>query len=169
MTRRQLIIGMYFLALGTLWAQKDSKGDKFYFQYAYGQAVEAYQQEMRKNGLTQQQQLNLADAYFRTGQYNQSADTFVEIYKRDSLMTNAQFNTMLQALTKTSGKERAMAVLSTRSGQLSGTLMENAEFNLQTLEDAKGSNGTYELFSPNINSVQSDFAPSFYGPDRLLF
>ena len=169
MTMRHLIITACFLTLGSLWAQKDSKGDKYYFQYAYGEAVEAYQQEMRKKVLSQEQQLNLADAYFRTGQYTQAADTFMEVYKKDSLMTNTQFNTMLQALSRTSGKERAMAFLSTRSGQLSGTLLENAEFNLETLEDAENSLGTYEIFAPYINSAQADFAPSFYGEDRLLF
>lgn len=157
------------MTMGWLSGQKVSRGDKYYFQYAFDQAVEAYQEEMRKEPLSLEQQLNLADAYFRTGQYNQASDAFMEVYKKDSLMTNAQFNTMLQALSKTSGPERARAFLRTRSDQLSESLLENAAFNYETLEDIGTGEGTFRIFTLNINSPESDFAPSFYGPDRLLF
>ena len=169
MTTRQFILCACFLTGGFLWAQKDSDGDRLYFQYAYREAVEAYRDEMRKHPLNLQQQLNLADSYFRTGQYEQATETFMEVYKKDSLMTNAQFNTMLQAMSRTSGPERSRAFLRTRSAQLTESLMENTAFNYQTLEEANGLQGSFEVFKPNINSPQSDFGPAFYGEDRLLF
>jgi outer membrane protein OmpA-like peptidoglycan-associated protein len=157
------------LAFSTLAGQKTSKADQLYFEYSYRQAIEAYKNEMRKSRLSVVQELNLADAYFRTGQYSEAADTFMQVYKKDSVMTNTQFNTMLQALSRTSGQERARAFLSTRSDQVSDALLQNAEFNYQTLEDPAADNTSYTVYSSNFNSAQTDFSPGFYGPDRLLF
>ena len=88
-----------------------------------GKPVKAYEKEHAKyRWVTLEQELNLADAYFRTGQYDKSSAVFMEVYKKDSLMTNAQFNTMLQSLSKTSGPERARAYLNTRTDLVSEAL-----------------------------------------------
>jgi len=157
------------LAIGSVSAQEDSRADRLYFEYSYQAAVKAYEEERKESLLSSRQQLNLADAYFRTGQYDKATDTFMEVYKKDSLMTNAQFNTMLQALSKTSGPDRAKAFLSTRSDQLSPALMENTTFNYEILEDVAASELDYGVYDPGFNSSQADFAPAFFGPDQLLF
>lgn len=166
---RVFIVAFCFLVVTGLWGQKASKADQLYFEYSYQEAISAYKDEMRKYNLSSQQELNLADAYFRTGQYDQAAEAFMEVYKKDSVMTNSQFNTMLQALSRTSGPERAKAYLNTRTNLVSQALLENATFNYETLEDAAASSSGYTIIETNLNSSQSDFAPAFYGPDRLLF
>ncbi len=167
--QRFFIIAFSFLAVTALRAQEASKADQLYFEYSYREAINAYKEEMRKSQLSAQQELNLADAYFRTGQYDQAAEAYMEVYKKDSLMTNTQFNTMLQALSRTSGPERARAYLNTRTNMVSPELLENATFNYETLEDAAAASSGYTIIETNLNSPQSDFAPAFYGPDRLLF
>jgi outer membrane protein OmpA-like peptidoglycan-associated protein/tetratricopeptide (TPR) repeat protein len=169
MKKRPFITALFFIAFGVLSAQKGSKADQYYFEYAYKEAVRAYQEEMKQYSLSPAQELNLADSYFRIGQFDQAAETFLQVYKKDSLMTNAQFNTMLQALSRTSGPDRAKAFLSTRSDQLSEALMENTAFNYEVLEDAPDSGSNYRIFPLGINSKQSDFAPAFFGANQLLF
>lgn len=169
MNRRNIIISIFLLAFGFLFAQKESKADLLYYEYAYSEAVEAYEKEKAKKGLTAEQELYLADSYFRTGRYDKASAVFMEVYKKDSVMTNAQFNTMLQSLSKTSGPERVKAFMKTRTDQVSPVLLVNADFNYETLEDTDLSIGQYSIYEPNINSPQSDFAPSFYGADRILF
>lgn len=169
MISRYIITGFCVLTIGWLQAQENSRADRLYFEYAYGAAVKAYEEEMKEYLLSSGQQLNLADAYFRTREYEKAADTFMEVYKKDSLMTNAQFNTMLQALSKTSGPQRAKAFLATRSDQLSPSLMENTSFNYEILEDAAASELDYDIYDPGFNSPQTDFAPAFFGTDQLLF
>jgi outer membrane protein OmpA-like peptidoglycan-associated protein/tetratricopeptide (TPR) repeat protein len=169
MMLRFFTITFCFLTVSGLWGQKASKADQLYFEYSYQEAISAYRDEMRKSQLSAQQELNLADAYFRTGQYDQAAEAYMEVYKKDSLMTNTQFNTMLQALSRTSGPERARAYLNTRTNLVSPALLENATFNYETLEDAAAARSGYTIIKANLNSPQSDFAPAFYGPDRLLF
>lgn len=157
------------MGFASLWAQKDSKADQYYYEYAYRQAVQAYEEQMQEYRLSTEQRLNLADAYFRTGAFEKATDTFMEVYRTDSLMTNAQFNTMLQALSRTSGPERAKAFLATRSDQLSPALMENTTFNYEILQEAAASQPAYEILNAPFNSGQADFGPSFYGSDQLLF
>ncbi|MGB5191208.1 OmpA family protein [Robiginitalea sp.] len=169
MMQRFFILAFCFLAVSGLWGQKTSKADQLYFEYSYQEAITAYKDEMRKYKLSSQQELNLAEAYFKTGQYDQAAEAYMEVYKKDSLMTNTQFNTMLQALSRTSGPERAKAYLNTRTNLVSQALLQNATFNYETLEDASAANTGYTIIETNLNSPQSDFAPAFYGPDRLLF
>ncbi|SFR32987.1 Outer membrane protein OmpA [Robiginitalea myxolifaciens] len=149
-------------------AQKSSTGDRLYFEYNYAEAVEAYEQEARKAPLTPQQRLKLAESYFKLRQYGQSSEIYLELFKQDSVLGTADFNRMLQALSKTSNPERVKAY--TRAGQsmLTGELMENATFNEAVLEQDLGS-AEYEIFTLNINSTGGDFAPAFYGDDRLLF
>lgn len=164
----------YIAIFMTLWAtcgmsQKSSRGDQAFFEYDYKTAIAEYLEEKRKSHLSPQQALNLAEAYFRERQYKQAADQYVQIYREDSVMTNHHFNKMLQALSKTSEKERVQAFLSTRSSQLSDELLENASFNDELLEDSASGETAYTIFPANGNSPQADFSPAFYGKDRLLF
>ena len=168
---RVVLVAFCFLTVTGLWGQKASKADQLYFEYSYQEAISAYKDEMRKYQLSSQQELNLADAYFRTGQYDQAAEAFMEVYKKDSVMTNSQFNTMLQALSRTSGPERAKAYLNTRTNLVSQALLENATFNYETLEDAAAPSSGYTIIETNLNSSQSDFAPAFLrsGPAAFFF
>ena len=114
-------------------------------------------------------QLNFAESYFKVGQYTKSMDEFLEVFKKDSTMSNYHFNTMLQAMSKSSGLERVKAFLSTRTDQLSGELLENATFNFELLENQLAPTLNYKVFQLYCNSGQSDFSASFYTEDQLLF
>jgi outer membrane protein OmpA-like peptidoglycan-associated protein len=157
------------LNIGLVMAQeKKSKGDIYFYQYAYADAIREYQNEMQKSKLSNDQLLNLADAYFHLGNYNNASKIYLDVNKRDSLMTNFQFNKMLQSLSKTSEKERVMAFLNARKLDLSKELLENTDFNEELLTNTSDDGLTYEIFNINGNSQQSDFSPAFF-KDKLLF
>ena len=148
--------------------QKASEADRLYYEYNYSEAIEAYKLEAQKTPLRPEQRLNLAQAYFKTRQFSRASELYLELYKVDSLMSNHHFNAMLQALSKSSGRQRVNAFLSTRKNALSDELIENAEFNQAVMEGPTPAT-SYKIFSLNSNSAQADFSPSFYGEDRLLF
>ncbi|MBC2838815.1 OmpA family protein [Robiginitalea sp. SC105] len=150
-------------------AQKSSRADQAFFEYDFKTAIAEYVKEGRKQPLSPGQQLNLAEAYFRQRQYQEAADQYVELYRKDSILDNHHFNIMLQALSKTSGKERVQAFLNTRSSQLSNELLENASFNYELLDNPASDQMDFRIFALKGNSPQSDFSPAFYGDDRLLF
>lgn len=161
------VLGCCF-AVGA-YGQKASKADQYFFEYDFRQAISAYEEESRKAPLTPVQKLNLAEAYFKVRQYDKAADQFVRAYREDSVMTNNHFNTMLQALSKTSAPERVQAFLNTRSAELSDELLENATFNEELLEGQGAGDEAFRMFALDCNSGQADFAPAFYGDDRILF
>ncbi|WP_088340512.1 OmpA family protein [Robiginitalea sediminis] len=151
------------------WAQKASEADRLFFEYDYAGAVTAYEALRRSGELTPQQRLNLAESYFRRKAYDKSSEAYLESFRQDSLMDNHHFNTMLQALAKTSGQDRVQAFLSTRATSLSGELLENAAFNYELLEKGGDASLDYRIFPLSVNSGQMDLSPAFYGEDRLLF
>lgn len=151
------------------YSQKGSKGDQRFFEYDYKGAVQQYELERRKAPLTYQQGLNLSEAYFKTRDYQKAADQYLAIFKLDSTLSNRHFNIMLQALSRTSGPDRARAFLSTRSDGLTDELMENAAFNYELLEENLAPTLSYQVSALGINTAQDDYAPAFYDTDRLLF
>lgn len=164
----------------TLWAtllgvvfcfaqKKQSEGDALFFQYEYQAAVRAYEKQLAEGTLTKQQFLNLADAYFKTDNFEKASEAYMEIYGQDTLMSPHHYNKMLQSLSKAphvAEKEEFLAdILSTFPKELK----ENMEFNNQLLQDgSKEHQLDYEIFNLEANSPQTDFAPSFYN-NKLLF
>ncbi|WP_411030116.1 OmpA family protein [Spongiimicrobium sp. 3-5] len=163
------IVTIFFLlsVVTTMGQNKKSKGDFLFFEYAYADAIREYQKELRNGSLTVQQSLNLADSYFKTRNYKNATETYLNVYKKDSTMSNHYFNKMLQSLTKTSGADRAKAFLATRTSALPNELLENANFNYELFGSDTGIQD-FSIFNINANSPQSDFSPTFY-KDRLLF
>ncbi len=165
----RIFILLLGLNIGFVMAQeKKSKADIYFYEYAYADAIREYQNEMRKATLSSQQLLNLADAYFHLGNYNNASKIYIDVNKKDSLLTNFQFNKMLQSLSKSSEKERVLAFLNTRKPVLSKELLENTDFNEELMASTSDDGLTYEIFNINGNSPQSDFSPAFY-KDKLLF
>ena len=145
-----------------------SKADILFYEYAYQEAIQEYKKEMSKANLSNQQSLNLADAYFKTGNYQSASQAYFDIYKKDSTMSTYHFNNLLQSMTKTSGLERTKALLATRASNLSSELLENAEFNFELLGSEEITEEDLGMFNIQGNSPQADFSPSFY-KDRILF
>ncbi|PWL37945.1 cell envelope biogenesis protein OmpA [Flagellimonas aquimarina] len=160
----------YFLGIAFCFAQsKSSKGDDYFFQYDYKNAISAYELDLKNGTLSEQQFLNLADAYFKTNNFEKASDAYLSLYKKDTLMSNHHFNKMMQSLSKTTKKERKQAFLATMSSSFQKEFLENLEFNTQLLEDSNTNGGMdFQIFNLNGNSPQSDFSPSFYG-GQLLF
>ena len=164
-------IALFFMGLTFTAAQeKKSKGDAYFFQYAYEQAIAAYEKDIAKGyQLSSQQYLNLADSYFNQKDFEKAKTYFMDVFTNDSIMGNHHFNKMLQSLSKTSGNEQVNAFLNTKKTQLSSELIENSEFNQDVLHSASDLEEIeFRVFNLESNSPQSDFSPAFFN-DQLLF
>ncbi|WP_245615881.1 OmpA family protein [Flagellimonas lutaonensis] len=168
MMKSTLWVVLMLLFTSAFAQDKRSKGDSYFFQYAYNQAIVEYEKQKAEGTLTPQQELNLADAYFKTNAYDKASKLYLEAYKRDTLMGNHHFNKMLQSFSKVGNTERVDAFLATKSGQLEQELLENADFNRELLESNTAGELQFEIFNMGSNSPQSDFAPAFF-KERLLF
>jgi outer membrane protein OmpA-like peptidoglycan-associated protein len=164
-----ILIAFLFVNNFSFAQDKKSKGDDFFFEYKYPQAIIEYKKEKNEHPLSKRQLLNLADSYLQTENYKNAVDTYLEIYKEDTKISTYHFNNMLQAMAKTSGQDRVKAFLATKTDVLSNELLENAEFNYELQESEKANDLAYQIFNINANGPASDFSPSFYKDDKLLF
>ena len=89
MKLRQLFPFAILFIYGFTNGQEDamSRADVFFYEYAYQDAIQEYKKEMSQRMLTNKQFLNLADSYFKTGNFKGASDTYFEVYKIDSTMS----------------------------------------------------------------------------------
>ncbi len=166
---RIFIVFLMAMAATSMAQDIKTNGDKYFYAYAYEDAIKEYRKQMQKGQLmTNHQFLNLADAYFKTNDYPNAVKLYLDIYKSDTIMSNNRFNNMLQSLAKTSELERVKAFLKSKSASLSNELMDNASFNYELLATENVDTGGFFIFNLGVNSMQGDFAPTFY-KDKLLF
>ena len=168
--KSRLVIAFFFVCTAVCLSQDiQSEGDRYFYSYAYDDAIEAYQRQMQQGKLmTEYQRLNLADSYFRTGQFNKAAKIYLESNRNDSIMSDNRVNTMLQSLAMTSEKDRVKAFMKSKENRLQGELVENAEFNYNLLASDETKSAGFFVFPFKGNSPQADIAPTFY-KDNLLF
>ena len=167
--KTKALILFCFTILATSFAQeKKSKADILFYGYDYKNAIVEYQKEMVNSPLKNGQLLNLADSYYKLGNFQNASKFYLDVHKRDSTMSNNRFNKMLQSLAKTSNTDRVKAFLSARQASFSNELLENVEFNYELLNASNDNASNFQVFNLDANSPQTDFAPAFY-KNRLLF
>ncbi|WP_190811161.1 OmpA family protein [Flagellimonas sp. S3867] len=169
---KKISLALSFFMLGLmvgLAQSKRSKGDTYFFQYDYRNAIVAYESDLAKGILNEQQYLNLADSYFKTNNFEKASKAYIELYEKDKLDDQHHLNKMLQSISKSSKKERKDAFLATMSSKFPKEFLENLEFNTQLLSgETLGGNLDFVVFNLKTNSPQLDFSPSFYD-NKLLF
>jgi len=148
--------------------QKDSKGDFYFFEFAYKDAIMAYNKELAKKSLTQQQYLNLADSYLKTGNFKKASELYIDRFTKDSTLSNTDVNKLLLSVGKADGLEKVKYYVSKSASFFSKELLENADFNFEILAQNKNNGLDFYVFNCYLNSPQADFSPAFY-KDELLF
>ena len=166
----KIFILLFTLTVAPSFGQEmTSKGDKYFYSYAYEDAILEYNKQMQEGKfITNHQLLNLADSYFKTGEYNKASKLYLDINKNDTIMSAHRFNKMLQSLAKISEQERVKAFLKSKSNVLESELVENADFNYLLQDNKETESAGFFIFTLNGNSEFSDFSPAFH-EDKLLF
>ena len=159
-----LILGMLTISHAQ---DPKSKADNLFYEYAYKEAIRAYQKEQLQRPLTKDQTLNLAEAFYKIGSYESAAKIYMEAVKKDTTVSNYHFNKMLQAFVLNGEIERVNAFLATKNGSFSSEVIDNAAFNYELLEQT-ATTADFKVFNIMGNSSQADFSPTFY-KEKLLF
>ncbi|MGB5556046.1 MAG: OmpA family protein, partial [Flavobacteriaceae bacterium] len=169
MMKFNIFILFFYVGVAALIGQEStSKADNYFYMYAYEDAIAEYQKEIQKGALTNAQQLNLADSYFKTGNFKDAAKIYLDVNRNDTIMTSNRFNTMLQSLSKIGQNDSIKSLLTKNKKLLSSELMDNANFNYELLQSTNENADDFKVFNINGNSEQSDFSPTFF-KDQLLF
>jgi len=164
------LIIFFLVFIGALAQNKKSKADNYFFQYSYSEAIEAYENDISKGILlSPMQNLNLADSYFQERNFDKASEMYLQYFSNDTIIDNFRLNRLLRAFSETSEKGKVKEFLSTKGLNLNSELLENAEFNNDLLAaDSDISELDFQIFNLEVNSVQSDFSPSFYEKELLF-
>ncbi len=170
--RARLFI-LFFISFLICFSQKkQSKGDQLFFQYAYKQAITAYEADLAKGYLDVVQYLNLADSYYQVGNYEKASKTYLSVLSNDSrldsIMNKHRFNKMLQSLSRINRVSKLDSLLQNNKDVFSNELLENSKFNNELLNSNVNNGLDYQIFNLKSNSTQGDFSPAFY-KNKLLF
>lgn len=164
--RLRNIILFFLMSSALTFGQKKSKGDYFFFEYEYKDAIREYNKEQSKTKLTNQQYLNLADAYLKTGNFKKAATLYIDSYEKDTTLATSYLNKLLLSVGKSESPEKLKEYLTKFKSFFTKELTENAEFNFEILN--KNQITDFYVFNAALNSPQADFSPAFY-KDEVLF
>ncbi|QWX84101.1 OmpA family protein [Cellulophaga sp. HaHaR_3_176] len=149
--------------------QDNSKGDDYFFEYAYKDAIEEYTKEKEKKILSNQQFLNLADSYYKTGSFEEAGLIYKDIYAKDSTLSDTYINRLLLTVRKLDSVEAFDYFLEKSRSFFTNELKENAEFNFEIIQKNQNKKIDFFIFNCYLNSPQADFSPAFYIDDELMF
>lgn len=168
---RYFVVSMFLCNMLLGFSQeKPSKGDAYFFEYAYQKAIDAYTKAIQKGEmLTDVQKLNLADAYFKLEEYDKAATGYLAYFSKDSIQDDFRLNRLFQALKATVNQEKFEDLLQEKVTTFGTEFMENINFNRQILaSEVTDTTLDFELFNLQCNTKHADFSPTFYKEDILF-
>ncbi|MGD1944830.1 MAG: OmpA family protein [Croceivirga sp.] len=149
---------------------KKSKADNLFFSYSYQNAIVEYEKDLSKGfELSSNQYLNLADSYFKVGDYEKATEIYLQLFSKDSIMGSHHLNKQLQSLGKRADLAEVQGFLEREGVAFHKELLENGDFNMKLLASKKNtSSQEVQVFNLAGNSNNADFSPSFFGDSLLL-
>lgn len=167
---KYILIILLTLVVSVYGQKKKSKGDDYFFSYAFQDAIVAYEEDISKGfELSPGQYLNLADSYFKVENYEKATDIYLQLFSKDSIMGGHHLNKLLQGMGKRANIEKVKDFLEHEGVAFHKELLENGDFNIKLLESPENTDSdAVRIFNLESNSGNADFSPSFYN-EFLLF
>lgn len=147
-------------------SRKETKGDKYSFNYSYDKAIEKY---TSTKDLTLEGQRKLAEAYFKTGQYAQAEQVYANIVTAPAGVV-AEDHYKYAMLLKSGGKYTEAHQQLDQFANMQPADLRAVDYmaNKENLSKLMKDNGDYQLVHLDINTKNQDFAPAFY-KDQIVF
>jgi outer membrane protein OmpA-like peptidoglycan-associated protein len=161
-----VLIGVGFSICAQEKSSKEKKGDKFFFIYAYDNAIDKY--EGTKN-LTVSGQRNLAESYRKMKQNTESEQTYAALINNGKELISEDYYNYAMVL-KSSGKYSESDVQMTAfAGQKPNDLRAISFLeNRSRLEEMRKDNGNFKIREMSINTASQDFGTAYY-KDRIVY
>ena len=150
---------------------KIKRADKNFDNYAFLDAIESYE-SMVKKGLEDQDIFKkLGDANYLNARYDKAAEWYSKLVQLKNTTTEPDYLYKYAQSLKSLGKyEESDAWMEKFQSAKNNDLRANHfKENEAYLEQIKVNSNRYAIKNSAFNSNQSDFSPSFYGKDGLVF
>ena len=172
MTKKYIIYTFLslFVLVGYAQERKLSKADKKYDSYAYINAIEIYEEVAAEGYKSKELFEKLGNAYYFNANLIKASKWYGELFKLGEEVAPEYYFRYAQTL-KAEKRYKESDEKMQEFNKLTGSDIRGNEF-IKTrnyLEKIEGKSGRFRIENLGVNSKYSDFAPSFYLENNLVF
>jgi outer membrane protein OmpA-like peptidoglycan-associated protein len=168
-----LVLLVVFISTHVTYGQRVQlkKAEKAYEQYAYIDAQEIYLKVIADGYRSAQILKRLGNTYYFNADYSNAAKWYQELIKDFPEDTEPEYYfRAAQSLKSTGDYSRSDELMNTFASLGGDTrVIQNYKENPDYLSDIQSKADRYEVVPVAINTANSDFGPSFYGSDKIVF
>lgn len=167
------IVSAIFLVLialkGNAQRVSETKGDKYYLQYAYVDAIATYEKVAARGYKDQKMFQRLGNAYYFNGELTKAVKWYDALFEMSAEQELEYYYRYSQSLKAIGDYAKADKILESFNKKIStdrrGILFED---NKNYLEQIKANSGRFEIADAGINSKQTDYGTAFLN-NKLVF
>ena len=171
--RKALLLTLVLFFTGVTFSQKNQveKANKEFKSLAYIDAREIYLKVIEDGYTSAEIYQKLGDTYYWNSDYVDAAKWYSKLAEEYPDETTAEYylraSQSLKSLKKYDEAEKMMDAFTAKGGN--GLLLNNFEKNPNYLESIGLVSKDYLLEKVSVNTDYSDFGPSFYGDDKVVY
>ncbi len=173
MTKQLIYSTLSFLLLFSISFAQDAKikkAENKFDDYAYTNAIDAYEQLVEKGYGDEEIFKNLGDANYKNARYDAAADWYSRLFKLEDVQVDTDYMYRYAQTLKSMKEYEASDTWMQKfeAAKASDRRAKKFKENQDYLDKIEAQSGRYDVKTLSINSSQSDFAPSFNG-EQLVF
>lgn len=161
------------LCSGTLLAQKTQlkKAERAYDEYAYIDAQEIYLKVVADGYRSAEILKKLGNTYYFNADYSKAAKWYTELINDFPDETEPEYYFRAAQSLKSQGDYKTADEYMDKFTEVGGLtqVIQNYQDNKDYLSDIQSKTDKYNVESVQINTANSDFGPSFYMTDKIVF
>ncbi|MDO6492213.1 MULTISPECIES: OmpA family protein [unclassified Cellulophaga] len=168
------IIGLFLLVIAQFSAVAQTKqlaeADRLFNTKAYALAIDAYTKAIEKGESSIDIYKKLGDAYYLNANYKDAANCYAKLMSPDIKNSDSEYLFKYAQTLRSNGNYDEADKIMLQFNKIKQQDLRASKFieKLDYLENLKNIKQKYTLTNLESNSVESDFAPSFY-KDSLVF
>jgi outer membrane protein OmpA-like peptidoglycan-associated protein len=150
---------------------KTKRANANFENYAFMDAIASYE-DLVDNGLSDEEiYKKLGDANYMNAKYDEASEWYGKLVKLDNINLDPDYYYRYAQTLKSLGnyEESDLWMEKFQNTAPDDLRLQRFEENKQYLEKIKANSGRYAVKNLALNSSKSDFSPSFYGEEGLVF
>ena len=150
--------------------KKSKEADADFNSYAYAEAIDSYENLVKKGYTSEEIFKNLGDANYQNANYGVASDWYAKLFSLEGNATETEYLYKYAQTLKSLGKysESDQWMQKFEAAKANDNRAVKFVDNQDYLNRIKENSGRYAIKNLSINSSASDFAPSFHGEEFVF-
>ncbi|MEO9892785.1 OmpA family protein [Aurantibacter sp.] len=157
-------------AFGTAQDKKIKKAEINYKNYDYTLAIDSYEKLVADGHSDEQIYRDLGDANYQNAKYTEAAGWYEKLFELEEVDVEQEYMYRYAQSLKSNGNYQESEVWMNKYKQATSSEVRAVKLDEEPdyLKKIEEQSGAFEIKNLNINSKESDFAPSFKGQDLIF-